>query len=102
MRKPTGISTCPKAVILKATSWAVTVVPMFEPMMIPRLWRNESVPALTSPMVMIVVAALDWTRAVTPAPRSAPRTGRFVTLPRILLKLPFATARISREKFSIP
>jgi len=78
------------------------VVPMFEPMMIPRLWLNESVPALTSPRVTIVVAALDWTRAVTTAPMSAPTIGHAVTLPRMMLKLLFPTARSSREKFSIP
>ncbi len=96
------MSTAPNAVILKATSWAVMVVPTFEPMMIPRLWPNEIVPALTRPMVTIVVAALDWTRAVTTAPMSAPRIGREVILPRMMLKLPFAAERSSREKFSIP
>ena len=102
MRKPAGIRICPNPVILKATSWAVTVLPTFEPMMIPRLCMNESVPVLMRLAVMIVVAALDWMRAVMAAPRSAPRSGRSVTLLRMVAKVPLATARISREKFSIP
>ena len=50
----------------------MTVVPIFAPIMIPRLAKNEITPAFTSPTVITVVAVLDCTRDVKPAPNKVP------------------------------
>ena len=54
--------------MLKATSWPVTVVPMWAPQMMPMDCSRFSSPALTKPTTMTVVAAYDWMTHVTPAP----------------------------------
>ena len=51
---------------------AVTVVPMFAPMITPTACRSFRIPALTKPMHMTVVAAEEWTMPATTAPRSTP------------------------------
>lgn len=57
---------------MKATSWAVRVVPTFAPIIKPREPRKDMAPAFTNPTTMMVVAVLDWTMAVTAAPARAP------------------------------
>ena len=57
--KPTRISSGANAVSLKATSWAVTVVPTLAPKMIPTEFLKDSTPALTRLMAMTEVAELD-------------------------------------------
>ena len=51
-----------------ATSWAVTVVPMWEPRIRPIAWTRVSKPALTKPTTMTVLAPEDWMTPVTTAP----------------------------------
>ncbi len=91
-----------KAVSLKATSCAVTVVPILEPKMMPTLFLKESTPALTRLMAMTEVAELDWMTAVTKAPISTPTTGIFVVLARNFRNFSPEIRWISSEKFSRP
>ena len=56
----------------KATIWAVTVVPMFAPMMTPIDWVKVMSPALTNPTTITVVTDEDWMTAVMSAPDNAP------------------------------
>src|SRR5262249_5912782 len=58
-----------------ATSHPVPVVPTFAPNASPRPCGNVSKPALTRPMVVIVVALDDCTRSVATPPQKAPRNG---------------------------
>ena len=51
-----------------ATSWAVMVVPMLAPKMIPIDCTSVSSPALTNPITITVAALDDCTTAVTAAP----------------------------------
>src|SRR5262249_28268921 len=53
----------------------VPVVPTFAPNTSPRPCGNVSKPALTRPMVVIVVALDDCTRSVATPPQKAPRNG---------------------------
>ena len=55
--------------------WPVTVVPTLAPMMTPRDWCRDKMPAATRPEVMTMVAVLDWISAVTARPRMKARTG---------------------------
>jgi hypothetical protein len=53
------MNTGAKAVSLNATSWAVMVVPILAPNIIPNEPINDRVPAFTRPTVITVVAVLD-------------------------------------------
>ncbi len=57
---------------LKATSWLVTVVPIFAPRITPTDWKKSIRPALMKPTTMTVVALLLWRMPVTMVPRSKP------------------------------
>ena len=89
-----------RLVILNATIWAVTVVPIFAPIptktacvMVIRL-------ALTNPMSMTVVALELWMTAVTPAPRPTAAKRLDVRVSRPLLSLsPAAASRLSDISF---
>src|SRR5215831_792000 len=65
---------------MSATSQAVPVVPTFAPNTSPRPWGKVSNPALTRPIVVIVVALDDCTMSVTKAPQNAPDSGVAATL----------------------
>ena len=54
--------------MLKATSCAVMVVPMFAPNMIPIDWTRFNSPAFTKPITITVLALEDWMMQVTTAP----------------------------------
>ena len=99
---PRMINTGAIAVSSNATNWAVIVVPIFAPKMIPTLFLNESTPALTRLTAITEVAELDWITAVTKAPISMPITGIFVALARNLRNLSPEIFSISAEKFSNP
>jgi len=101
-RKPPTTKRGAKAVSLKATSWAVIVVPMLAPMTRPIDPRKEIAPALTSPTAMTVVAVLDWVIAETPAPATAPRRGVRVAFWRRVQKRSPAAWRTSSENLSMP
>ena len=60
---------------MSATSQAVPVVPMFAPKTSASPCGKVSRPALTRPMVVIVVALDDCTSSVTRAPQNVPLTG---------------------------
>lgn len=47
---------------------AVTVVPMFEPMMTPMVCPSSMMPELTRPTSMTVIAEEDWIAMVMPMP----------------------------------
>ena len=67
---------------------AVSVVPMFAPMMTEMACASVSRPALTKLTVMTVVAVDDWTALVTNAPVSNP-VNRFVVMaPRMWRRCP--------------
>src|SRR5579871_482457 len=66
---------------MSATSQPVPVVPTLAPKTRPSPCGNVSKPALTRPMVVIVVALDDWTRSVTSAPQKEPRSGVDAALP---------------------
>ena len=65
----------------KETNNPVTVVPIFAPIIIEVAWARVIAPALTKPIAMTVVAALDCINAVTPAPIPTPANRLFVILP---------------------
>ena len=54
----------------RARIWAVMVVPMLAPMMMPMARSSLRMPELTSPTTMTVVAEEDWMTAVISAPSS--------------------------------
>jgi hypothetical protein len=60
---------------MSATSQPVAVVPTFAPKTRPNPCGKVSRPALTRPIVVMVVALDDCTRSVTTAPQNAPRSG---------------------------
>src|SRR5215469_7519936 len=60
---------------MRAMSQPVPVVPTFAPNTNPRPCEKVSNPALTRPMVVIVVALDDCTMSVTKAPQNAPDKG---------------------------
>src|SRR5262245_59360437 len=66
---------------ISATSHPVPVVPTFAPNTSPRPCGNVSRPALTRPMVVMVVALDDCTRSVAAPPQKAPRNGVAAALP---------------------
>ena len=72
MAKPTAISSKAALVILKATIWAVMVVPMLAPMMTPTDWARDMSPAEMKPTTSTVVTEEDWITAVTRAPVNTP------------------------------
>ena len=76
-------------------SWAVTVVPMLAPMMMPTVCSSFMMPALTKPTHITVVAAELWMSPVTRAPSSTPLTTLLVRRSRMLSKRPL-------ESFSRP
>ena len=57
------------------TSHAVTVVPMFAPIMTPMAWARVRRPAFTKLTTMTVVADDDWITDVIPSPVSTPLRG---------------------------
>jgi hypothetical protein len=66
---------------ISATSQPVPVVPTFAPKTRPNPCGNVNKPALTRPIVVIVVALDDCTRSVTSAPQKEPRSGVAAALP---------------------
>ena len=71
--KPMAMAGSARPLRLNEISWAVMVVPMFAPKMMPMACTRFSNPALMKPSTMMVVAALDWMTAVTKAPAITPR-----------------------------
>ena len=62
---------------------AVSVVPMFAPMMTEMAWARVNRPALTKLTVMTVVAEEDWTAQVTNIPVSIPVKRLVVIAPKM-------------------
>ena len=56
---PTARSNSAYLVTLKATIWAVMVVPILDPMTTPMVWESDMSPADTKPTSMTVVTELD-------------------------------------------
>ena len=76
--------------------WAVTVVPMFAPMMMPMACFRVISPALTKLTVITVVPLLLWMRTVTRLPTKTPRSGVFVNVPiRWRIRSPAMNCRAS-------
>ena len=69
----------------------VIVVPIFAPMMIAVAWLKHIMPALTKPMTITVVAALDCMSVVAPAPIPTPASLLFEVRSNNFLKPLFAT-----------
>ena len=68
---------------LKDTNWAVTVVPILAPIMIPIAWDSDIIPAFTKPTTITVVALELWIIPVTTAPTKTPITTLLVRNPII-------------------
>ena len=62
----------PMAVTLKATIWAVKVVPTLAPMMTPMDWARDMSPAVMKPTTSTVVTDEELRTTVTSAPVAAP------------------------------
>ena len=86
VRNPAAIIASEYSVMLNAMIWAVTVVPMFAPMMTPIDWVKVMSPALTNPTTMTVVTDEDWMTAVISAPDNAPVKRLVVSLARTSLR----------------
>ena len=69
-------------------SHAVTVVPMFAPIIIPIAWCSDIMLEFTKPTAMTVTALDDWIIAVTPIPSKTPLNLLSVILARTLSNLP--------------
>lgn len=81
---------------------AVTVVPMFAPIITPTACPSCISPEFTKPTTITVVAADDWMTAVTATPSSSPFIVLFVSFDSMLLSwLPAAFSR-DLPKTSIP
>jgi hypothetical protein len=81
-------------------SWLEMVVPMFAPRMTPRDCTNESAPASTSAITMMIVTDEESSTAVTAVPVSTPVTRLVVARASRRRKRSPATTRIpsaSRE-----
>ena len=68
--KPIAIAI--KSKVCNAAIWAVTVVPIFAPIIIVAAWPNVIIPALTRPITMTVVNPELWTKAVVAQPIPTP------------------------------
>ena len=85
--RPRSLISAPKKIIgsaaavsetrtpMSATSHPVPVVPTFAPKTRPNPCGNVNKPALTRPIVVIVVALDDCTKSVTMAPQNEPCSG---------------------------
>jgi len=71
--------------MLKETNWAVMVVPILAPMMVPTAWVKVISPELTKPTIITVVVELDCRRAVTAAPVKTAFKGWDVNISKIRL-----------------
>ena len=71
-KKPAATRVREYCVTLKATIWAVIVVPIEAPMMMPIDCERESRTAEMKPTTNTVVTEEDWMMAVTTAPVSNP------------------------------
>ena len=71
---------------LNATNWAVIVVPILAPIIIPAACAKLISPALTKPTTITVVALLLWITIVTIAPIATPIRRLLVTFSRIDFK----------------
>ena len=89
--KPTMIRGKKKTVILKATIWAVIVVPISEPRMTYIAWFRFITPALTRPSSRRTVTLELWTRKVTIVPAKIPLSGLVVAFSRIIFRRILAT-----------
>ena len=72
MKKPAATSTNEYLVTLKAMIWAVMVVPISAPMMMPIDCDSDSSPAEMNPTTRTVVTEEDWMVAVITAPVRTP------------------------------
>ena len=68
-------------------SWAVIVVPMFDPRMTGIDWTKDMSPALMNPTTSTVVTEDDWMTAVIPAPVRRPTKRFAVSFSRTALAL---------------
>ena len=102
MPKPTVTSSSAYLVTLKATIWAVIVVPMSAPRMTPMACDSDISPAVTNPTSMTVVTDEDWMTAVTNAPVISPMMRLLVSRARICFMLSPATALSASAICSIP
>ena len=79
------------ASIFKEIIWAVTVVPIFAPMITLMAWDRVIKPALAKPTTITVVAPLLWISIVINKPVSIPMIGRVVSTSRTRRSLSPAT-----------
>src|SRR5215831_3165620 len=77
---------------MSATSQPVPVVPTFAPKTRPNPCWNVNKPALTRPIVVMVVALEDCTRSVTIAPQKEPSSGVAAALPSTVRRAEPASA----------
>ena len=100
--KPSATSTREYLVTLKAMIWAVIVVPISAPMMMPIDCDRDSRPAEMKPTTRTVVTDEDWMVAVMTAPVSTPLKRLLVIrASRFFIRSPASTLSES-VIFSIP
>ena len=81
---------------------AVTVVPIFAPIVIPIAWESFMMPEFTKPTTMTVVADDDWIIPVTTKPSNTPFIGLEVSLSSIRSSLPPPSFSSPLPMISIP
>ena len=97
---PTNINNGAISSSLKATNWAVIVVPILAPIITPTACAKFIRPAFTKPTTITVVALLLWITAVTAAPTNTAIIGFDVTFSRIFFNpSPAAFSRPSPINF---
>ena len=100
--KPAATSPSAAFVTLKATIWAVMVVPMLAPMITPTACVSVISPAEINPITSTVVTEDDWMIEVTIVPARTPVKRLEVRRSRILLSRSPATTLSPLVSWSIP
>lgn len=100
-KNPMIMSIGANSVDCRSTSWAVMVVPILLPKIIPKLFLKEIIPVLTNTTVITVIAELDCTIAVEIAPRIVPIYLFLTSFPIPLRNFSAASSWISLLRFSI-
>ena len=89
-------------ILARRRIWAVTVVPMLAPMIMPTVCSSFMTPALTKPTHITVVVAEEWMIAVTRAPSRIPLNTLLVRRSRIPSKRPLESCAKPSVMVDIP
>ena len=87
---------------VRLNSHAVSVVPTFEPIIIPKVSQKLTIPEFTRPMSITVIAEEDCIAMVIPAPRKKLKNWFCVTFLRVFSSAPPATFSSPSDSVDIP